>query len=905
LSQDCSGLDSPADGSMTSGDSTDAEIRKFTINRSRSRNAISLNGNWEVQPTSDDSVPSSFLHTIPVPSLVDMASPPYDWEKAKFHWHKLEFAIDNLDLSNAVFLRIGQSQYGTQIWLNGHHIGESISCYTSQEYRMNPWIRNDQSNILIIRIGDKSNLPPESAVGNDQEKQAFIPGIWGDVSLVVTSRIRVKRTRVVSNLTNGIAQATIILENLDEAPRSALVRAQAFEKGSGRSSSVESVRQAECKPGENVLNISIPIDDPKLWSPDNPFLYLLRIVIELNGSPSDELDTTFGMREFKIVGDHFVLNGKKVLLRGGNIAFHRFLGDPQRKGLPWDREWIQRLLVDIPKAHNFNSFRFHLGQVYSAWYDIADEYGMLIQNEWQFWRASGTKDQIVREFTEWIHDNSNHPSIVIWDALNECSEPMVENEVIPIMKDADRTRPWEPNDFPDHHPYIYSLGPVLSDRRFGFASSIEDMESQSTPLVVNEFLWWWLNNDGKPTSLMKGVVERWMGSSASSEALLEHQAWLAQEMVELFRRLDADTIQPFVYLSNGDGPTGNWFLKDISYLQTKPILGALGNAFAPLGVSIELWDRHFVVAEKRSLRIFAFNDYQRDCEAELKAGIVDSNGDWISQKSENIHLGASSNCVRTMDIAFPNVAGEFRIKAEIRGKESPGSAAFSEKIVLVFEQVVPTDGQNNRRVCLLDAGEEVREFLQSRHVQTVDWDAGSFERAHVFMVNGESLRMRAYELVRDRLALRVSDGATLVLMEPEIGVEGEREVDVLEGVTLKISKRVDKDRGGYDSYVFPEDNKNEMWNGIPPNALKMFNGALGGEIVSQHDVIPSAQYKVLARCGLGLNVLAAAEIPYGGGRIILSRFQVRGRLMEEGGKGLYDRRVDPVAQRFLLNLLAL
>ena len=121
---------------MTSGDSTDAVIRKFIIDRSRSRNTISLNGTWEVQPTSDDSVPSSFLHTIPVPSLVDMASPSYDWEKARFHWHKLEFAVDKLDLSNAVFLRIGQSQYGSQIWLNGHHIGESISCYTSHEYHL-------------------------------------------------------------------------------------------------------------------------------------------------------------------------------------------------------------------------------------------------------------------------------------------------------------------------------------------------------------------------------------------------------------------------------------------------------------------------------------------------------------------------------------------------------------------------------------------------------------------------------------------------------------------------------------------------------------------------------------------------------------------------------------------------
>jgi beta-galactosidase len=160
----------------------------------------------------------------------------------------------------------------------------------------------------------------------------------------------------------------------------------------------------------------------QLWSPDSPFLYELIATVYDGDAGRDRTVTRFGMREFSVRGGDFYLNGKKQYLRGSNIAFHRFLSDPQRGALPWDEEWIKRVLIDIPKEHNFNFFRNHLGQMYNRWYDIADEYGMLLQNEWQFWGVTGTKEQITREFTRWLEDNRNHPSIVIWDALNE-SQP--------------------------------------------------------------------------------------------------------------------------------------------------------------------------------------------------------------------------------------------------------------------------------------------------------------------------------------------------------------------------------------------------------------------------------------------------------------------------------------------------
>jgi len=75
-------------------------------------------------------------------------------------------------------------------------------------------------------------------------------------------------------------------------------------------------------------------------------------------------------------------------------------------------------------------------------------------------------------------------------------------------------------------------------------------------------------------------------------------------------------------------------------------------------------------------------------------------------------------------------------------------------------------------------------------------------------------------------------------------------------------------------------------------------------MVSQHDLFPGRPAHVLARSGLKLKHARCRRNPYGDGRAIISRIQVRGRLMGSlEGTSLYGRRKDPVAQRFLMNLL--
>lgn len=871
---------------------------------SLSRNVFSLNGMWDIQPGGEDVPTSEWQHRVQVPALVDLAVPQYNWRQNEYHWYRKVFKIDASTRPQTALLILEQAMFGTKVWLNARLVGGDIACYTSQEYDVRDFLIPGAENELLVRVGTKETLPQESAVGKDQERSEFIPGIWGDVHLTLCGNPRIKRVQVIPHIESTYAEVRVTIANNSERESRVRLRCVVHERRSGLVASPGRETAEVASPQEEVtLILSLPIQHPQLWSPDHPFLYQVESTLSVDDALKDSVRTTFGMREFRIVGPDFFLNGKKVFLKGGNIAFHRFLSDADRGGLPWDLDWVKKLLIDIPKAHNFNCFRNHIGHMYNRWYDIADEYGMLLQDEWMFWTTTGTKEQIKKEFTRWLQDNWNHPSIIIWDALNECSDDVVQEEIVPEMKNLDPTRPWESVDFVEQHPYIYSLGPVLNDRKFGFTASLDNIERMRTPSAANEFLWWWLDKEWKPTALMQGVIERWLGEDYTNDELVERQSFLAQELVELFRRIRMDAIQPFVYLSNNAGPTANWFVGDIKDLQPKPVLKALRNAFSPFGISLEIWDRHFLVGESRTLRLFIFNDEHTPRTGTVRYGVLRCDDGWTFDTSLKVSVGSGESAVNLIQIMMPRRAGEYRIRAELHEGGGNSVVAYTEKIAHVFEPIDSVNSeQSNVAVC--EGSDEISRFLLSHGVPVLEFTETSLANANVVIVGLETLKSDVYQNHLDTLSSFVSSGGALAVIEPEFGVIKMEVMQPLQGLSLTIERRVDADKGGYDSYIFADDHAHPLWSGIEKKHLQMFNGGYGGEVVSQHDVTCSREHQVHARCGLKLGVEAVYEIPFGKGRVIVSRLQLRGRLMQGNTLDtLYARRPDPVLQRYFLNLV--
>ncbi|NOX89024.1 MAG: hypothetical protein GXO77_08360 [Calditrichaeota bacterium] len=858
---------------------------------------ISLNGQWQIEPGKE--MPERFNYLIPVPALADAAEPELSWQDYEYFWYRKEFELGRETDFRNIYLQLEQVKYGTQVWLNGKLVGGDIPCYTSQEFDLTPFIKRKGSNVLLIRVGVKSTLPKESAVGNDFEKVSFIPGIWGDVWLHLYGQSRFQWTRIIPDIQNGSVQIHSELQNFSSRPQQTDVRYVVREKKSGRVvNSFEEKNVLLKTDRETILETNIPVKDFRLWSPEHPFLYVLEATIAAGGKIAHRQIIPFGMRRFEIRKGDFYLNGKRRVLFGSNIAFHRMLSDQTRGTLPWNAQWIKKALVDIPKAHNMFFFRFHLGHAYNRWYDLADEYGIMLQDEWMSWQISGSAEQIRKEFTQWVKENINHPSIVIWDPLNESENKEVTEKIVPDLKKIDPTRPWEIVDFNEDHPYIYSLGPVLNKKKFGFSRSITDLRDSPSPTMVNEYLWWWLDQDGNPTPLTQIVLERWLGANPSKDAILRHQSFLARELTELWRRLDLDAIMPFVYLSLRGGATGNWFFGDLADLKPKPILKALKNAFSPLGVSVELWDRHFLTSEKREIAVYLFNDDQSDRQFNLRLKF----GNQPDYFYRQLHfLKEGERKVVKAIVGFPSVSGADTLVAEIvdlNGKK----IADSRKPVFVFEPIKPPKKDDISDLVIHDPSDEVRNLLTKNQIVFRDFKEG-FESAKIVFVNAggpdKDFFSRKAELTRF-----VRWGGVLIVQEPSFGVSGEKEIPLLDELSLHIQFRKDPDRGGYDSYVFPTNPRHRLWKDIESRHLQFFNGGFGGEIVSQYNAHPSLPYHAAAVCHLSLTVPAVLEIPYGDGWVIVSRLQIRGRLNAgEKESGLFDRRYDPVAERYFWNLL--
>jgi beta-galactosidase len=167
------------------------------------------------------------------------------------------------------------------------------------------------------------------------------------------------------------------------------VRAEVFEKDSGKKVAEATVETDAKRENFSVAGLDLELAQPHLWSPDDPFLYTTKTSVILDGKVIDLQEDQFGMRDFERRGKYFYLNDEKILLRGTNITLQRFFEDPDCGNLAWNRDWVKQLIIDDPKKINWNAMRICVGIVPDFWYDLADEYGMMFQNEWNYWQPMG------------------------------------------------------------------------------------------------------------------------------------------------------------------------------------------------------------------------------------------------------------------------------------------------------------------------------------------------------------------------------------------------------------------------------------------------------------------------------------------------------------------------------------
>ena len=346
-------------------------LSAFSMLLSSPRTTYNLNGRWQFEQTDAAVPPKNFTRTIPVPGLVHLAEPKIEqhdnlYAKSKsaefktdhrvldlqydpkYNWYRKTINVPKALEGQQAVLTIKKAKYVTQVFINGMDAGASMECYTPVEFPVTTFLKWDEKNEILVRVGDRAWLPSPAAGSTDKEKVNYIPGIWDDVELSFTGVLRLHKTLVLPSVEDNKIDVKLKIRNFFEAQQvygeqmqdTCLVRINVFEKSSDQPHGDE-FRASAIVTRDNVtqVNFSVPILNAKLWSPDRPFLYVAQIeLLDKNGQEMDRIDETFGMRDFERRGKYFYLNGKRTFLRGTNVTLHRFFEDPDCRALPCDRD---------------------------------------------------------------------------------------------------------------------------------------------------------------------------------------------------------------------------------------------------------------------------------------------------------------------------------------------------------------------------------------------------------------------------------------------------------------------------------------------------------------------------------------------------------------------------------------
>ncbi len=686
------------------------------------RTVINLNGTWQFDQTINAFPPARFTRTIPVPGLVHLAVPRIaDYDKffkraekveakeqhnlynidytPRYSWYRKSVLIPGDLKGKEATITIKKSQYVTQVYVNGIDMGTSMACYTPVEFPITSALKFGAENEILIKVGDRVWLPAEAAGGTDKEKEHYLPGIWDDVLVSFTGKVRINRLLVLPSVAGKKITVKAQLRNLspaqifygDAMSDSVTLNISVTEKLSGKVVAVAKGRFATKRDNLSEVTLDIPVTKFTNWSPDKPFLYQAKATLTTEKGVSDEITKQFGMRDFTRKGKFFYLNGEKIILRGTNVTLQRFFEDPDCGNLIWDMEWVKKLLVDYPKQLNWNMMRICVGIAPDFWYDLADEHGLLFQNEWLYWQNHGWDDQIRKEYTDWVWTDGNHPSIAIWDAINENRDDYIGNTLIPELKKLDPTRIWDAgymtgdqmgqDEMDEPHPYqgrisenqpgstknFYPLGNL--DYKPG---SIRTIQESGSAQLVNEYGWIWLWRNGMPSKLTVEVYDYYLGKNSTPEQNLELQAyWMQLETEWLRSEPSIAGVLAFCYLANNYGYTGDWFSGNIKDLKPTPTLDWFRHAFAPVATFINLTDERYTKFtephQPGSALLFTLagiNNHNKPVNGTVKIKMINANGDNFSEQNFPVKLESFLRTDIPVSFVLPTQAGGYVLVAE-------------------------------------------------------------------------------------------------------------------------------------------------------------------------------------------------------------------------------------------------
>ena len=414
------------------GDMNDGE--KETLNDKDWR-TIELPHDWSIEdlPGQSDSVIGPFTIKSPGGSSTGHVA-------GGTAWYRKHFSLNNI-ANRKITIYFDGVYMNSDVWLNGHHLGNHPYGYTPFYYDLTPYLEQNSENVLAVRVRNEGK----------NSRWYSGSGIYRHVWLTVTNPVHVQQWGVYIT-TPDVSQKTATVNLVTNFTGNSNM--QAFKLRTrilDAKNKVVAEKTANIPGTEEPINQAMQLSNPHLWSPESPYLYHAETDILQNGQVIDHVVTSFGIRSIDISAEKgFLLNGSPVKLRGGCV--HHDNGP--LGAAAYDR--AEERKVQLLKQNGFNAVRTSHNPPSQHFLDACDRLGLIVIDEAfdQWERPKNPEDYNLYFDSCWKKDidamvlrDRNHPSVVFWSIGNEINERAdssglaITRKLYDAVKRLDTTRP--------------------------------------------------------------------------------------------------------------------------------------------------------------------------------------------------------------------------------------------------------------------------------------------------------------------------------------------------------------------------------------------------------------------------------------------------------------------------------
>ena len=380
--------------------------------------------------------------------------------------YRCSFDVPSSWKGKRVLLHFGAVDWRTDVWVNEVKVGSHTGGFTPFSFDITEALQG-KNNTLMVKVWDPTDkgYQPRGKQVSRPEGIWYTPvtGIWQTVWLEPVSESYIQDLRITPDIDNSLLSLKALVK---DATSKDLVEVKVFD-------GQQLVAQGKSINGECV-QVAMP-ENAKLWSPESPFLYTLKVSLKQGGKLVDEVSSYAAMRKYSSKRD---ANGI-VRLELNNKPLFQFG--------PLDQGWWpdglytaptdEALLYDIQKTKDFgfNMIRKHIKVEPARWYTYCDKLGIIVWQdmpsgdrnpEWQnrkyfegteMKRSAESEACYRKEWKEIMDALYSYPCIGTWIPFNEAWGQFKTPEIVEWTKQYDPTRLVNPASGGNH----YTCGDML------------------------------------------------------------------------------------------------------------------------------------------------------------------------------------------------------------------------------------------------------------------------------------------------------------------------------------------------------------------------------------------------------------------------------------------------------------